>query len=153
MKITKRAGTAIGGGVALAALAALISVTPAAAAPAIQIRRVTYNSPGTDNWSNTSLNAEWISLINRSSTAKRLTGWTIRDKAGHVYRFPTYTLPAGKYMAVHTGRGTNNALHLYWRSGNYIWNNTGDKAYVRNANGTLVDTCSWGRTGSYTNCR
>ncbi|MFE9691992.1 hypothetical protein [Micromonospora sp. NPDC005806] len=34
----------------------------------------------------------------------------------------------------------------------YIWNNTGDTAYLRNSAGTSIDTCSWGSSGSYTYC-
>jgi hypothetical protein len=33
-----------------------------------------------------------------------------------------------------------------------VWNNTGDTAYVRNPSGTLIDSCSWGGSGSYTYC-
>jgi hypothetical protein len=32
---------------------------------------------------------------------------------------------------------------VYWGSGNYIWNNTGDTATLRNASGKTLDTCSW----------
>lgn len=35
-----------------------------------------------------------------------------------------------------------NAKNVYWGSGNYIWNNTGDTATLRNASGKTVDTCS-----------
>jgi hypothetical protein len=40
----------------------------------------------------------------------------------------------------------------YWGRAAYVWNNTGDTAYVRNPSGTLIDSCSWGSSGSYTYC-
>jgi hypothetical protein len=45
---------------------------------------------------------------------------------------------------LHTGKGTNTTTNRYWGSGNYIWNNNGDAAYLRNASGKAVDNCSWG---------
>jgi hypothetical protein len=124
-----------------------------AATPAIQITKVYYNSPGTDNRSNSSLNAEYVKLTNRRSSAINLKYWTLRDKASHVYRFSgDFRLASGASVYIHTGKGTNTSTHRYWGSGAYIWNNTGDAAYLRNSAGTLIDSCSWGSSGSYTNC-
>ncbi|SCL21257.1 Lamin Tail Domain [Micromonospora nigra] len=133
---------------------ALATAGPAqAATPAIQITKVYYNSPGTDTRSNTSLNAEYVKLTNRRTRTINLKSWTLRDKANHVYRFSTdVKLAPGKSVVIHTGRGTNTSTHRYWGSSAYIWNNTGDKAYLRNASGTLIDSCSWGSRGSYTSC-
>jgi hypothetical protein len=124
-----------------------------AASPKVLITKVYYNSPGSDSSSNTSLNGEFVRLTNNRDYAINLKGWTIRDKANHIYTFTTnYTLKARDRMWVHTGRGTNTAHHRYWGSGWHIWNNTGDTAYLRNASGAAVDSCSWGRTGSYKLC-
>ena len=126
--------------------------SPAHAASALQFGRIYFDSPGTDTRTNTSLNAEWAIVKNVSTVTRCLTGWTVKDAAGHTYKFGSLCLGAGKYVYLHTGRGTNSATHRYWNSGNYIWNNTGDTAYVRNASGTLIDSCSWGSRGSYTYC-
>lgn len=73
-----------------------------------------------------------------------LNRYTIRDKANHVYTFGNVTIAGnGGRLWLHTGKGTNTATHRYWGSGNHIWNNTGDKAYLRNASGKTLDTCSW----------
>ncbi|MFL5679301.1 MAG: lamin tail domain-containing protein [Chloroflexota bacterium] len=139
-------------------LAVGFAVTPAASRPAqaascVQIYRIYYNSPGTDTRTNTSLNAEWIQLKNLCTSGKSLSSWKIKDLAGHTYTFGTYTLGAGKYVKVHTGSGTNTTTDRYWRSGNYIWNNTGDTAYVRNSAGTLMDSCVYtGATAGYKYC-
>ena len=141
---------------ALALGTALLAASPAeAATPAVMITKVYYNSPGTDTRSNSSLNAEWVRMTNERTYNINLRGWTLRDKAGHIYRFGTYTLRPGKNVYVHTGHGTNGRpdyQHVYWGSGNYIWNNTGDTAYLRNGSGTSIDSCSWGSTSSYVYC-
>ena len=86
-------------------------------------------------------------MTNNTRSAIQLKSWTVRDKAGHVYTFKTsYSLGAGKRVYLHTGKGTDgrpDAQHRYQNSGNYIWNNTGDTAYLRNAAGKTIDTCSW----------
>jgi hypothetical protein len=148
-------------GLAVAAAVAVgLSLTGAApaqaATPAVQITKVYYNSPGPDTGSNASLNAEWVRLTNTRTYPINLKGWTLRDRAGHVYTFtPNYYLGAGARVYVHTGKGVNgrpDVQHRYWRSTSYIWNNTGDTASIRNGAGRLVDSCTWGSSGSYTYC-
>jgi hypothetical protein len=55
-------------------------------------------------------------------------------------------------VQVHTGKGTNTSAHRYWGRSWYVWNNTGDTAYLRYPAGTTADTCSWGKTGSSKYC-
>lgn len=77
-------------GVALCAVAA-VTFNPASAeaASGFQFQKIYHNSPGTDTGSNTSLNAEWVQIKNVTSTTKYLTGWTVRDNAGHIHKLPT----------------------------------------------------------------
>ena len=56
----------------------------------------------------------------------------------------------GGRLWLHTGSGKADSRNRYWGSKNYIWNNTGDTAYLRNAKGTTVDTCSWGQKSGRT---
>lgn len=135
-------------------VAALVAAAPPAeAASALQFGRIQYNSPGTDTTSNTSVNGEYAVIKNLTSTTKCLSGWTVRDAAGHKYTFGTFCLGGYKYVYLHTGKGTNTSLHRYWGLGWHVWNNGGDKAYLRNAAGTLMDYCAWSTAGSgYTNC-
>ncbi|UQU65911.1 lamin tail domain-containing protein [Couchioplanes caeruleus] len=122
--------------------------TPSVKAGDVQFSKIQYNSPGTDTGSNTSLNNEWVRLTNRTEATINLKGWTVRDAAGHTYTFGgDYRLGAGKYMYVHTGKGTNgkpDAKHRYWNRTGYIWNNGGDTAYLRTASGKSIDSCKWG---------
>ncbi|GAB3138923.1 lamin tail domain-containing protein [Micromonospora sonneratiae] len=124
----------------------LVAGSPAnAATPSLRFHGAQYDSPGKDTRSNASRNAEWISLINSGRASVNLNGYTIRDKAGKVYRFGNVTIAGnGGRLWLHTGSGRNAGRDLYWNSGNYIWNNTGDTAYLRNAKGGTVDSCSWG---------
>jgi hypothetical protein len=134
---------------ALALGATLAVGTPASAAPALRFHGAQYDSPGKDTRSAASLNAEWVSLVNTGSRAVNLKGYTIRDKARHVYTFGNVTIAGkGGRLWLHTGSGTAKTGHRYWGSGAYVWNNTGDTAYLRNAAGKAVDSCTWGaKTG------
>ncbi len=129
--------------VMLATFVVLVAVQPASAAGGVRIKEIFYNSPGSDTGSNTSLNAEWIQLHNSASHAIKLTGWTVRDAAGHVYKFGKFTIFAGGSVKIHTGHGTNTHKDRYWGSGNYIWNNDGDTGTLKRANGTVVDRCHY----------
>ncbi|MCO5994566.1 lamin tail domain-containing protein [Actinoallomurus rhizosphaericola] len=137
---------------ALAVAATLSSALPAEAASTVRIYRVYYDSPGSDNRSNTSLNAEWVQIINRGSTPRSLTGWKLRDRTGYTYTFGSFRLGARKTVYVHTGRGTDTTKNLYWGRRAYVWNNTGDTAYLRSSSGKSIDSCSWGRSGSSRYC-
>ncbi|HLM21865.1 MAG TPA: lamin tail domain-containing protein [Propionibacteriaceae bacterium] len=135
-------------GVAVCGVAAATFIPASAeAASAIQLGKIYYNSPGSDTGSNTSLNAEYVVIKNTGTTNRSLTGWTLRDAQGHVYKFGTFTLYAGKSVTVHTGKGSNTASHRYMQRGWYVWNNTGDKATVRRADGVWIDSCSWTSSG------
>ncbi|HVX44902.1 MAG TPA: lamin tail domain-containing protein [Mycobacteriales bacterium] len=131
----------------------LIAATPANAAYAMKFGKIQYDSPGSDNRSNSSLNAEWVRLWNTTGRSVNLTGWRLNDKAGHTYTFSRFTLGPNRSVRIHTGRGANTASDRYWGSGNYIWNNDGDTAALRDAAGHVIDRCSWsGREGGSKNC-
>jgi hypothetical protein len=129
-----------------------IAVAPAAASPGHQgaargrvfIYEIFYNSPGSDHGSNSSLNAEWVDLRNSSGHPIVLTHWTLRDKAGHVYKFTSrFRLRAHKDVKIHTGRGSDTRTDKYWNHGWYIWNNDGDTATLKSASGSVKSRCSY----------
>ena len=136
----------------MSAVLGFAGATTAEAAGGVVIWRAYYDSPGSDTGTNTSLNAEYIILKNTSTTTKTITGWTLRDKANYIYKFPTTTIGAGKYLYIRTGKGTNVAGTRYWNRTWYVWNNSGDTAYLRNSAGTLIRSCSWGSGGTYKQC-
>jgi Lamin Tail Domain len=141
--------------VAVLAAAALAAATnpSQATTPKLHFSKAYVNSPGSDTGTNTSLNAEYIKVTNSSTTSTyTLTGYTIRDKSAHVYKFPTFKLKPGASVNLHTGSGTNTTTNLYWKSKAYIWNNSGDSAYLRNSAGTAKDSCTWKTVASYVAC-
>ncbi len=141
--------------IAATALAAATLSTPAEgmqAAKPVRFASVQYDSPGSDTGSNRSLNAEWIRVKNNGGRARTLTGWTIRDPAGHVYRFPKFRLRSGRSVTLHTGPGQNTRRDLYWRQNWYVWNNTGDRAILKTRSGNRVDVCSWNDGDGNTAC-
>ena len=79
----------------------------------------------------------------RLDTSRSITGWTLRDRTGYTYRFPTFTLKAGAKVKVHTGKGTASSTDRYYDLTWYVWNNAGDTAYLKNASGTTVHSCTW----------
>jgi hypothetical protein len=124
----------------------------AQAAYRMEIHEIYYNSPGRDTGSNSSLNAEWVQLHNRSGVPVTLTGWTLRDAQGHVYKFGVYKIKAHGYVKIHTGKGGNTQTDRYWGHSWYVWNNTGDTATLKNPGGTVIDRCSYSSGGSSTMC-
>lgn len=131
---------------------AALSAPAQAQAPAVRITKIFYDSPGSpDNGANSSVNGEYIQIKNVSRKAVSLNGWTVQDetkRSDHVYTFTAFTLKPGKTVTLRSGKGKNTATTRYWqRSGQgtftYIWNQTSDTGYLRNAAGKLVDSCSY----------
>ncbi|MBA2809357.1 lamin tail domain-containing protein [Streptomyces sp. KM273126] len=125
------------------ALTGTLLSTPAEAAGGVVIHRVYFDSPGTDDRSNTSLNAEWVQIKNTSSSAIPLRNWVLKDASNHKYTFRDVKIGAGRTMKVRTGRGSDTAANKYQNRRAYVWNNTSDTATLTKANGTRADSCSW----------
>jgi hypothetical protein len=117
-------------------------------AGAVRISKIQYKA--------STLNGEYLMLTNTTKAAINLTGWTVRDAAGHSYTFGSRTLAAGASVVVHTGKGTNGHPHAadsYWGKTAYIWNDTGDTATVRTGSGATMDTCKYtGSSKGYSLC-
>ena len=118
----------------------------AATVPVVYIHEIQYSPAGPDIPVTTAkLNGEWVQLTSTTARSVAMTNWTLRDKAGHVYRFPRFVLGAHKSVYVHTGTGRNGAINLYWghkppSSFSYVWNNSGtETARLENAAGRTVD--------------
>ncbi|MFD4763898.1 lamin tail domain-containing protein [Streptomyces sp. NPDC058439] len=137
----------------LAAGAAVSAVTLPASAhdndrhrpPRVEISAVQADSPGRDNRTTRSLNAEWVQITNTTRHAVNLTGWTLRDEDGHRYRFDHVRLAGRATVRIHTGTGHDTRTDLYQNRRAYMWNNRADTATLRDDHGRTVDTKSWGR--------
>ena len=145
---TRTTAVAAAAGIAIGLLGPVTAATEAQALPPVMIYKVQYDSPGSDTGSNSSLNAEYVVLKNTTRSNRVLTGWTLRDKTGYTYRFPTFTLKAGATVTIRTGKGSATATNRYYNRAWYVWNNTGDSAYLRTASGSLADSCVWTSKGA-----
>jgi len=141
---TVLAGTAAAGLLTLSGPAALAAPAAHRAPSPVVISEIFYNSPGSDNRSNASLNAEWVKLRNRTAHPVSLSGWTLRDTSRHVYHFPVgYSLRAHGTVRVHTGSGRDTQRNLFQDRRAYVWNNDGDTAILRGPAGNTRDRCSY----------
>ncbi|GAA3485263.1 lamin tail domain-containing protein [Streptomyces yanii] len=105
---------------------------------------IQYDSPGRDDWSNRSLNREWVEVTNTGRRAVDLDGWSLTDRSGNLYRFDDVRLAGRSTVRVHTGFGRDTPRDVYQRSRDYVWSNYADKATLRDNRGHTVDTHSWG---------
>jgi hypothetical protein len=85
-------------------------------------------------YANPDVDSEFIELYNPGS-AIDLTNWTISDAANNTFTFPNFTLAENSYVLV--------GIDFTWQ---IVWNNGGDTAYLRSANGTLVEEIVFGAT-------
>lgn len=46
------------------------------------------------------------------------------------------------------GKGKNSSTHVYWNQNNYVWDNTGDTAYLQNTTGKTLLSCTYKTTKS-----
>lgn len=88
-------------------------------------------------------NKEWVSIKNNKKSAVNLKNWIIKDYEqiyNNSYKLNSFNLGTGETVTVHTGKGTNTSSDIYLGLDKCIWNSTGDKVYLYNSNGNLVDT-------------
>lgn len=110
----------------------------------LQISSIQYDSPGRDDRSNASLNAEWVSIVNNGERPVNLRGYTIEDQAGRVYTFGnTWIDSDGGRVRLLTGPGRNSGNTVHWNSRNYVWNNNGDVAVLSSPRGRAIDSCGY----------
>ena len=106
----------------------------------IVISYVHYDAAGNDHYN---LNDEYVVIWNRGSSPVDMTGWKLKDRAGHTFTFPSFVLGPNKKVTIYTGSGTNTSTKLYWGRNRAVWNNDGDTAYLYDSNGNLIDIYSW----------
>ncbi|MFJ9419392.1 lamin tail domain-containing protein [Streptomyces sp. NPDC101227] len=153
---TSRIAVAVAGAAALACTAALPATAAGHHTPAhhhvrsaVVLGPIQYDSPGRDDRSNRSLNAEWVVVKNTGRWPATLKGWTLSDKTGHSYRFGNVRLAGHSQIRVHTGVGRDGRRDLYQDRRVYIWDNDSDTATLRNDHRRIVDSQSWGRHGHW----
>jgi hypothetical protein len=128
---------------------------PINAASCVRFSAVHFDATGNDN---TNRNGEWVRIKNYCSSAKLLSGWTISDAGTkNVYTFRSgLKIGAGLSITLYTGSGTNTSTKRFWGKATQVWNNTtSERAYLRNASGTLQSkaaSSSGGSSGTTLSC-
>ena len=138
--------------IALGSVAVLLAGTASASA-AVKIKEIEFNPPGPDTGTNAHINKEYIMFTNTGGTTVMLNHWTVRDADGNVFRFGLGDrIPAHSDLMIHTGRGSEALLHKYWGLRRYLWDNGGDRATLRRADGSVADRCRYSGSGSTVTC-
>jgi len=118
-----------------------VTVRPQAPAPdAARIEFVWpfhYDADGDDA---VHLNDEYFTMENTGTGPVDLTGWTVSNERGEIFRFPDgYVLAVGAVVFVHSGAGTNTGNVLYWNASGPVWNDQSDIAVLYDPTGLIVD--------------
>jgi micrococcal nuclease len=114
--------------------------TPRSLGYGVKILEVNYDAEGNDA---DNLNGEWVVIINNTDFSANMVGFTLSDASSHVYTFGNLILSAGRTVTVLTGWGDNSPVALYWNSNVPVWNNDTDTAYLKDANGEVIDEYSY----------
>ncbi len=84
---------------------------------------------------------EYVVITNRSTSPIRLQGWTLSDKADHVYYFPSYTIQPGASCRIYTNESHPEYCDFSYRfDSSAIWNNGGDTATLKDSTGAVIST-------------
>ncbi|WP_328394758.1 lamin tail domain-containing protein [Streptomyces sp. NBC_00390] len=111
----------------------------------VVLGHIQYDSPGRDDYSNRSLNAEWVDVTNIGRRSVDLDGWTLTNRDGKRYTFDDVRISGRSTIRVHTGYGRDRDGHVYQDRSTYVWGNWSDKATLRDDDGRTVDTARYGR--------
>ncbi|HUV17684.1 MAG TPA: lamin tail domain-containing protein [Ilumatobacteraceae bacterium] len=107
---------------------------------------VNADAPGDDG---VNLNGEWVRFTNAGTEAIDLDGWEVADEsASHRYTFTDLRLEPGADVTLFSGCGREDETARYWcESGSAVWNNSGDTVFLRDGNGNIVASLSYGDSG------
>ncbi len=133
----------------LGCLAPLLPAGPALASGPVKIAKIHYAQSGTN------LNTEYIVFKNTTGSTMRLKGWRVisaPSSDNQHYTFPRTKVGPGHTVTLYTGSGTNSAGKRFWGAPDPRWDNSGDKAILKNASGAIVDTCQYAGGGTTAFC-
>ena len=107
----------------------------------LKIVHIEADAPGDDR---ENPNGEWIEIANQGNELVQMQGYTLKDEANHIYTFGNFTVRPGGSFRLYSGQGQDGETELYWGlAGDSVWNNSGDAAFLRDAQGALVDSFSY----------
>lgn len=82
---------------------------------------------------------ENVEIKNFDTRSIQVESWTLRDIAEHVYIFPNFVMAPNQTCRIYTNQNHPEFCSFNYESGQAIWNNTGDTAYLRDSSGNLID--------------
>lgn len=80
--------------------------------------------------------AETVIIVNHGRGVW-LKQWSLRDAHGNAYILPDLYLAPGGEVRVHTGKGEDSPLHLYWGLDIPVWGDETDMAVLADARGVM----------------
>jgi hypothetical protein len=86
---------------------------------------------------------EYVEIKNFDTRSIQVEGWTLRDIAEHVYTFPNFVMSPNQTCRIYTNQKHPEFCSFNYGSGQAIWNNTGDTAYLKDSAGHLIDEYSY----------
>lgn len=107
--------------------------TPNPSIGSVDITSIYYNGSGSSEPD------EYVVIKNIDTHNIQLQGWTLRDNANHIYTFPSFSMVPQQICRIYTNQSHPEYCGFNYGSSSAIWNNTGDCAFLRNAQGTQVD--------------
>ena len=107
---------------------------------------VNADAPGDDG---ANLNGEWVRFTNAGAEAIDLDGWEVADESSsNRYTFSDLRLEPDAEVTLFSGCGPDDDTNRYWCvSGSAVWNNSGDTVFLRDRNGNIVASLSYGDSG------
>jgi len=106
----------------------------------VSIAFVQYDAPGDDR---ENLNGEYIVLA--SDEQVNLSGWTIADNSGTIYRYGNVVIHPGDRVTLHIGPGTPTGTTFYWNLSAPLLGNDADAVTLRSPDGKAVAVYRWGK--------
>ncbi|MDI6798773.1 MAG: thermonuclease family protein [Candidatus Aenigmarchaeota archaeon] len=104
--------------------------------------KIHYDAKGEDN---KNLNDEYVVFKNNCDFSVDLTAWTVKDRSFNTYTFPEFELESQAEVTLYSGSGNNTKTELFWNTKYSVWNNDGDTLYLRDREGSLILSKSYGR--------
>ena len=88
---------------------------------------------------------EYVLIENSGNNSVDMEGWWIKADSGAKYDFPdNFSLGSDKAVKVWTKVGQDTSSNLYWDRTEEAWNNNGDTGYLKDKDGDLVDSFTYG---------
>jgi hypothetical protein len=86
---------------------------------------------------------EYVEIQNDSGQPLQLKGWTLRDKAKHLFSFPEFVIQPDQVCRIYTDEVHPDSCGFsFGFTDSAIWNNGGDCAYLKDQAGkTIAEYC------------